>query len=239
MEPEHPGNIGAIARTLGNFNLPNLYLVDPKIDHLCDEAIARSKHAKGILKDAKVITKKELKNFDLLIATSAKTGNDQNLNRLPLYPEETTQKILEAENSNPNQKIGILFGREGKGLFNDELEACDLFVKIPAHDSYPVLNLSHACNIICYEIFKQKLTNQDSKSNQKQTLENYEMPSREEKDSLIEKIDLTLEKLDFLNEEKKVTQAKFWNKFISKSFMNKSELYILFGFFKKINRILK
>ncbi len=50
--------------------------------------------------------------------------------------------------------VCILFGREDKGLSNEELKLCSNIVEIPTNKNYPSLNLSHAVFLVCYEIFK-------------------------------------------------------------------------------------
>ena len=52
---ETSGNIGAIARAMANFDLKNLILVNPKVNHLSQESRNRAKHAQGILHNAKVV----------------------------------------------------------------------------------------------------------------------------------------------------------------------------------------
>ena len=48
--------------------------------------------------------------------------------------------------------LAILFGREDRGLLNEELELCNLHCHIPTHESYPSLNLAMAVQIVAYEI---------------------------------------------------------------------------------------
>jgi tRNA/rRNA methyltransferase len=48
----------------------------------------------------------------------------------------------------------VLFGREDKGLKNDEIKICDILLEIPTHEDYPSLNLSHAVLLVCHELFK-------------------------------------------------------------------------------------
>ena len=55
-----------------------------------------------------------------------------------------------------NNKIAILFGREGDGLSNKEIEDCDLCVSIPTKTTYQILNISHEAAIIFYELLKNK-----------------------------------------------------------------------------------
>ena len=55
IEAQEPGNIGAIARSMANFELNNLILVNPKCDHLSEDARRRAVHAGKILMNAKIV----------------------------------------------------------------------------------------------------------------------------------------------------------------------------------------
>ena len=55
---------------------------------------------------------------------------------------------------NSNKEISIIFGKEDRGLTNDELEYANRLIEIPANPEYPVLNLAMSVQIISYEIFK-------------------------------------------------------------------------------------
>ena len=45
-------------------------------------------------------------------------------------------------------KIAILFGREDRGLTNEELSLADYHIQIPANLNYPVLNVASAIQVI-------------------------------------------------------------------------------------------
>jgi tRNA/rRNA methyltransferase len=49
--------------------------------------------------------------------------------------------------------VALVFGREDKGLSNEELALCSRVIQIPTSDSYVSLNLSQAVMVCCYEIF--------------------------------------------------------------------------------------
>ena len=48
--------------------------------------------------------------------------------------------------------MAIIFGREDRGLTNEELHKCHYHVHIPSHEDYPALNVAMAAQVICYEI---------------------------------------------------------------------------------------
>jgi len=145
MEPENPGNLGAIARVMKNFGFMSLILINPKLE-VDETARCRAKHAQDILDNAKIKDVSYLKKMDLLVGTTAKVGTDYNIPRSPLSPKDLAAKV------NPKQKIGLLIGREGIGLTNEEIMMCDFTVTIPANPDYPTLNISHALAILLYEL---------------------------------------------------------------------------------------
>jgi TrmH family RNA methyltransferase len=222
IRPGHPGNIGAVARSMANFAFTSLILVEPTCNHLDEEALKRSKHGKFVLEQAKVINKLEEVDADYLIATSGKLGTDYNIPRLPIEPRQLAERL----DSLKETKIALIFGPESSGLLNEEVETCDIFVSIPASEAYPILNLSHAVTILLYELFTVT-SNQDGV---------YTPISKKDKEVLKEQVDEILESMDFETEEKKQTQRILWQRLIGKSFLTKREAFALMGFFKKVLR---
>ena len=141
-----PGNIGALARAMKNFEFANLVLLNPKCNHLDKESLDRATHAKEILKNARII--KNLDDYDTIIGTTAILGTDFNLQRNPITPEQLSKMTFKG-------KVGLIIGREGDGMHNEELLKCDIIVTIPTSKKYPTMNVSHAATIILYELFKR------------------------------------------------------------------------------------
>ncbi|MFW6121835.1 MAG: RNA methyltransferase, partial [Petrotogales bacterium] len=146
VEPKYGGNVGAVTRVMMNFGFDKLYLVNPC--ELDDECYARSVHAHNILESAKIFSsfKEAVKNMDYLAATSSiQYKKDKKHLRKPILIEDFAKKIFELEG-----KIGLVFGREDYGLYNKEIAACDVMLRIPTSESYLSLNLSHAVSIVLY-----------------------------------------------------------------------------------------
>ena len=219
VEPKTQGNIGAVARVMANFGFKNLILINPGCKHLGEEAFKRAKHAKYILKKAKVVKSfKYLKKFDLIVGTTAITGTDYNIPRVPLGPEDFSKKIARVKGN-----MVLVFGRESSGLSNEEIQSCDFMVTINTSKEYKTMNISHSVAILLYELFKQRAQPKD-----------IPVGSSKDKQVLIKEIQLLIKKLDFTTEEKRKTQKKVWKRVIGKSLLTKRELYALFGFFKKL-----
>jgi tRNA/rRNA methyltransferase len=224
VKPQEPGNIGAIARAMANFDLSNLILVEPLCNHLDEEALKRSKHGNYIIKKAIVkkyaYFKKLKNNFDLVIGTTSVLGTDYNIPRTPLFPEDVAKKISE------KQKVALLFGNEAQGLSNEEIKKCDFIVNIPTSKKYPAMNISHAAAIMFYELYKESF---------KRTITEKILPaSRKERDVMLEKINNIIDSLKFATKEKRETQRIAWRRIIEKSMLSKREAFAALGLLKKI-----
>jgi len=149
VEPSFEESIGFVARAMKNFGLSNLHLVNP-IAILGPEGRSRGSHAQDVL-DSIVCNhslEEALHGVDLSIGTTAqKSYEPSNLVRKPMTPKELSAMVRRRSGT-----VGIVFGREGTGLTNSELDKCDATVTIPASLEYQTLNLSHAAAIIFYEL---------------------------------------------------------------------------------------
>ncbi|MDD5502115.1 MAG: RNA methyltransferase [Candidatus Thermoplasmatota archaeon] len=149
VEPQNPGNLGAIARAMMNFGVKELILVNPcPID---DVAYQRAMHAEEILKNAKIFNNFEdaVNGIDFLAGTSGvPSANEKHHLRIPLNPTKFVELASQTKG-----KIGIVFGRENFGLSNEELARCDVLVNIPTAPEYPIMNISHAVAVLLYEIY--------------------------------------------------------------------------------------
>ncbi|MCB9358949.1 hypothetical protein H6503_03395 [Candidatus Woesearchaeota archaeon] len=143
VEPENSGNVGAVARALANFGFERLILVDPKCN-LDLEFRKRAKHSK-----VKVLTRKSIGKYSMLIGTTARINTDYNLDRLPIFADKLSAMEFPA-------KTAVVFGRESEGLTNEEINSCDVLVTINSSKDYSTLNLSHAVAIIAYELSKNE-----------------------------------------------------------------------------------
>ena len=146
----HPGNIGSVARAMKTMGLSRLSLVNPRI-FPSDDAIALSGNATDVLNKAKIFTsiKDAIKESTFVYATSSRDRSIQ-------WPiTDVTKAASDIVNEvNSNKEISIIFGKEDRGLTNDELEYANRLIEIPANPEYPVLNLAMSVQIISYEIFK-------------------------------------------------------------------------------------
>ncbi len=151
VEPKVPGNIGAVARAMTTMGLSRLVLINPV--EFRQEAEARwMAHGAGeILDNAHVVTTLDegVKDLALVVGTTNRTRGIW-LN--PIQPID--QACAELTAVARNQPAGILFGREDRGLLNDELQRCNAIARIPAATTYPSLNLAQSVMVCAYELFR-------------------------------------------------------------------------------------
>jgi len=148
VAPIYEGNVGFAARVMKNFGFTRLVLIDPC--PLGDEAKARASHAQDVLKNAEICTIEDVfARSNIVIATTGTVSKSVcHAMRMPFYsPIELRERIKDVDG-----RISILFGRENWGLNNEEVKRSDMICSIPTSEDYPILNLSHAVGVVCYEL---------------------------------------------------------------------------------------
>lgn len=218
VEPKYGGNVGAIARLMDNFGFKNLVLVYPcEFD---DECYARAMHAQKTLENAKIVSSYNdaIKNLDFLVATSSiESQNDKRHLRNAVLLEELSKKVTEI-----NGKIGLIFGREDYGLYNEEIAKCDIMLKIPTSESYSSLNLSHAVAIVLYTLYIQEKT----EPVEKRTIGNVE------KEKLYNFFSQLLEEINYPDHKKENTEVMF-RRIMGRAIPSKWEYHTLMGVLSK------
>lgn len=175
-----PANIGSAARAMHTMGLSNLTVVDPK--HPIDEtSISHAAGASEVLANAHISATLESAIGDCQLVFAA-SSRSRHLPRPVVTPTQAAQIMLSfidkqtavtdkqtatdklSSHDHPISlpKIAILFGREDRGLTNDELAFADYHIQIDANPDYPVLNVASAVQVIASFIFtytKSHVTN--------------------------------------------------------------------------------
>ena len=145
----HPGNIGAAARAMANMGLEHLYLVQPRTFPSA-EATARAAGAEGLLCTAKVC-----ETLDEAVAECGlvvgSTARERRVRWPALDPESA---IAMAFKQGQAGNVALVFGQEASGLTNDELDRCQVHVRIPVDPVFPSVNLAVAVMVLSYELKK-------------------------------------------------------------------------------------
>ena len=226
VEPKYEGNIGSVARAMGNFGFSDLILVNPP--ELEGQARAMAMHGRSLMESARIVPdfKSAIEEMDFLVATTAVIATDKNVLRTPIFPE----KLFAA--CDLDGKIGLVFGREDYGLYNEEIEECDLIVSIPSSPGYPTLNLSHSVAVILYELSKQQNTEQWKR------MKKFRQADKIEKKVLLENFDIFAEQAHRKKEDA-MRAKKIFRKIIGRGFISGKESFTLIGLFRKALKKMK
>jgi len=206
-----------------NFNFENLYLINPT--DIDDECYIRAVHAEKILDNAKIFSSFEdsIKEIDFLIATSSiESKKDKKHLRNSIVLEEFCKTINEI-----NGKIGLVFGREDYGLFNEEIALCDVMIKIPTSKNYQTLNLSHSVGIVLYSLFIKTFSTKQKRS-----------IGRIEKEKMFEKFNLLLNNINYPLHKKENTKIMV-RRLLGRAIPSKWEYHTLMGILSKTLEKLK
>ncbi len=149
-----PANIGSAARAMHTMGLSKLIVVDPKLP-IDNNSEAYAAGGIDILTQAKICPTLDeaIKDCQLVFAASSRS---RHLPRPVVNPSQAAALIADFIDHQPCENlpnIAILFGREDRGLTNDELAAADYHIQIDANPDYPVLNVASAVQVIASFVF--------------------------------------------------------------------------------------
>ena len=226
----HPGNIGAAARAIKNMGIYNLALVKPK-EFPSDIAIYRSKAAKDILENAEMYESLEdaIAGCKLVVGTSARARSVPWPVFNPRDAAEEMSKISKQGN------VAIVFGREDRGLTNDELGLCNFHVHIPSDPKYSSLNLSQAVQILAYEI-RLAYSRDEVISEVKWDVD---LANNEQTERLIDHMEELMQDVEFYDVENPRKLLLRVRRFFKRSKIDVMEANIFRGLFSAIQKRLK
>lgn len=172
-----PANIGSAARAMHTMGLSRLTVVDPKLP-IDETSISHAAGGGELLLSAIIAPTLEdaIANCQLVFAASSRS---RHLPRPVVTPTQAAKIMLDfidkqsaingQDGINTAPNIAILFGREDRGLTNEELAYADYHIQIDANPAYPVLNVASAVQVIASFIYAytQTHTQSDSEVNNK------------------------------------------------------------------------
>ncbi len=230
VEPRESGNIGATARAMKNMGFKHLRLVKPP-EVLKDEARWFARGALDVLDGARTYGTIEdaLRDISFVVCTTRRKGRRRGV-FLPI--EEGAEKIREFALSG---RTAVLFGREQRGLYNEELDFCGFMLSIPVQKEQPSLNLAQAVLITAYELSR-------AGREPRAKAEKGVYASREEIAALEDSISGVLSLLGYgvqgSRDIKKIAMTNL-RRFVARAGLMRSELKTLQGLYARIERKLR
>jgi len=229
VETSHPGNIGSVARAMKTMGLSNLSLVNPR-KFPSGEANALSGNAGDVLENAQIFNSIQdaIKDSTFVYATSSRSRTIQ----WPTVHAEEGASLINTQVTS-DKKVSILFGREDRGLTNEELQLANTHIEIPANPEYPVLNLAMSAQIVCYEIFKSHF-NQEARD-----WHDYPEVDSENLQMLIDHFIETAKNIDVINPDNPKKIISRIKRMFSRLHPDEMETSFMRGFLAAINKKLK
>lgn len=227
----HPGNIGGVARAMKNMGLSDLCLVSPKVFPHRD-ADARSSGANDLLESATVVESLDeaIADCELVFGTSARERH------IPWPLVDPRELAAIAAPLKGKAKVAILFGREDRGLTNDELQRCHHHVHIPAVEEFSSLNIAAAVQVISYELRMAELAQQPLVKPQWGTDWDIELAEQRELELMFEHLERTLVKIEFLDPDNPRQLMPRLRRLLQRSVPDKIEVNVLRGILSAVER---
>lgn len=155
VEPAGPLNVGSVARLCANFGLAELRLVAPRCDPLDAEARRMAVHGLPLLEKARRFASlaDALADCRRVVACTGRLEG-------PPLPLEEPSACLPwllggrglASPGPDGPAAALVFGREDRGLSNDELLQAGRLLTLSTDPAYTSLNLSHAVALVLHEL---------------------------------------------------------------------------------------
>lgn len=232
----HPGNIGGVARAMKNMGLSDLCLVAPK-EFPSEVADARASGALDILANARVVPDltEAVSDCQLVVGTSAR---ERHIPWPIVNPREMASIIAPAP-----QKAAIVFGREDRGLTNDELHLCHHHVHIPSVEGFSSLNVAAAVQVIAYELRMAQLELEAGRQCDKERPQwgtdwDIELADHDELERMFKHLEETLVDIDFLDPDNPRQLMPRLRRLLLRSVPDKVEVNVLRGILKSMQKKL-
>ena len=214
VEPSREGNLGAAMRVMANFGVPRLDLVRPAIDPRDPEIAAwacggdrrLSIHVHDALSDA-------IGDSRLVIATASIRGRQG-------HPVVDPLRAAEAIAATGASATALVFGNETRGLGRDDLDRCDLTVRIPTVEDFPVLNVTQALAILLGVLAVSSTTPQTA---------DRPPARREQVDGLMDHLEEALTVIGFLDPQNPGRILRKIRRLLGRAHVTDSEVHILRG----------
>lgn len=151
VDPKYQMNVGYIARISKNFGVKQLSFVEPRADIRGGKALMYAKHAADLLNSANVYKSidEATEGCDVVVGTTGVWREGTGPERTYLL-RDVVRSIKKGYRH--NSTVGLLIGRDDKGLNREELARCDLIAHIGSNKKYSTLNISHALAILLYAL---------------------------------------------------------------------------------------
>jgi TrmH family RNA methyltransferase len=219
VRPEHPENIGLVARCMKNTGFKELRLV--AVQSVEKKSRQTAVHSEEILDRARLYAnlKGATSDLDLIFAATARQRKN--------FPSMSLKEALkEMFAFSPAAKIGLLFGNERTGLTSDELRSSNFRFTIPQAERQPSYNLASAVLLTLFHIYAHDASQVEFRG---------ENPiSRKEQEECIGLILEKLERRRFIHGTNKVHMTEMVHDLFGRLCLTEKDKKLVLAIFSKV-----
>lgn len=226
VRPEESRNIGAACRSMANNDITDMRIVGKRSDYDDDKVHILAIHAGYIWDQARFYDSIAEATSDCTLSAGTTRRRGKNRKGKLLLPEEFAVKAADITGENSSGEggtVAAVFGNERTGLTDEEMAECTLGVTIPSSEEFASLNLSHAVQIICYHLFREK--------NKGYT--GYTPLPLSRIDETVRSIADNLQKIGFFSVTGRTEMEMFWRGILSRAALSEGEAKYIEKIFTK------
>lgn len=235
VRPETSANIGAVCRAMATCDLNDLRIVGNKSDY-DEERIARlALYASDIWQHARFFEpsveglRMALADTEIAFASTRRSGKKRTKNFTEIA--DCARNVFEKNYT----KAAFVFGNERTGLSDAEIAVCNEAVYIPTSKNFGSLNLSHAVQIVAYEVFKNALAVKKAEA-EKQISKEKNLANLNDIQTISEKIIDELLSLNFFRAGGREENYRFFSGILSRAALSDFEARHLADLLNKIRQ---
>lgn len=226
VEPQGPLNVGSVCRSMANFGVSELRLVNPQTNHLCHESRQMAVKATPLLEKALIYKSlpEALADCHYAVAATRRLGKYRSDYSMP---DQVAKEVLTLCSAG---KTALVFGREDHGLYTNELELCQSLLTIPTNKNFPSMNLAQAVTLCIYEI---------SKARQQQTkkIRTKKLASNAQLEAMLQHMRTSLLEVKYLDPQNPDHILRSFRQIFGRARLNDREVRILHGLWSRIDWI--
>ena len=238
-----PANIGSALRAMKTMGLSKLVLVEPKTyPHPDIDALAAG--ATDLIEHIEIVPTLEaaIQDCHLVFGTSARSRT------IPwplLDARPAAEKSIQAIHTH-QQEIAIIFGREDRGLTNEELALANYHVTIPVNTDYGVLNVAQAIQVLCYEMRMAALATMEAQPDPEATMQVTETESmhwdeplvtHEQMEQFYPHLEKMLAEIEFLDPQNPRLLPLRLRRLFGRIQLDRMEYHLLRGIFSRVQAL--
>lgn len=236
VEPQDDINIGTALRASRNFGIHSMRLVRPASadpDRIsisaprCEELIDNLDREESVV-DA----------IGDCVLTLGMTARQRAANWRVIEPRQAAREIVDATKRG---RVGLLFGREDRGLSNRQLDRCHAVVTIPTNPDYSSLNLGQAVSVMLWEVFRaaEEIDTERRRLEDVRVESEFDPAEMAGMERMFEQAEEALEAIDFFKSETHEHIMRSIRSVFLRAGLDTRELAIWHGIFKEVIGYMK